>query len=62
MGKYGRISVVLSLAVIVLLGVHYFLSNQLGNPDWLDMVVGLPIGMATAFNIDIVISKVRHKK
>lgn len=62
MGKYELASVALSLVMIVLLPVHQILVQQFGSQDWLDMVIGLPIGMATVFNIDIIIHKIRPPK
>jgi len=62
MGKYALISTALSLVMIGLLPVHQILVAQFGNQDWLNMVIGLPIGMATVINIDIVITKIRPPK
>lgn len=59
MGKYAVISAALSLLVILLLPLHSHLVSLFGNVDWLDMAIGLPIGLATAFNIDIIIRKIR---
>ena len=62
MGKYDLISTALSLVMIALLQVHQILVAQFGNQEWLNMVIGLPIGVATVINIDIVINKIRPPK
>lgn len=62
MGKYDLISTALSLVMIALLQVHQILVAQFGNQEWLNMVIGLPIGVATVINIDIVINKIRTPK
>ncbi len=62
MEKYPAISVILSIFVISLLPLHHYLLTSLGNPDWLNMVFGLPMGLATACNIEIVVHKIRRKK
>jgi hypothetical protein len=62
MEKYSAISVFLSIFVITLLPLHHYLLSSLGNADWLNMVFGLPIGLATACNIEIVVHKIRPKK
>lgn len=62
MGKYDLISTALSLVMIALLQVHQILVAQFGNQEWLNMVIGLPIGVATIINIDIVINKIRPPK
>lgn len=62
MEKYGLVSLALSVLIVVLLPVHQHFVTLLGNQDWLNMVFGLPIGLATACNIDIVVNKVRRRK
>lgn len=62
MSKYALISLALSVLIVVLLPLHQYLATSVGNQDWLNMAFGLPIGLATAFNIDIVTNKVRTKK
>jgi hypothetical protein len=63
MQKYHVLSAGLSLLVITLLPVHHYLTLQLaGKTDWLNMAFGLPIGLATALNFDIVIRKINRKK
>jgi len=61
MEKYPLISVGLSVLVVVLLPLHQYLISSLGHPDWLNMAFGLPIGVATACNINIVVNKIRRK-
>ena len=61
MEKYGLISLTLSVLIVVLLPVHQHFVAQLGNQDWLNMMFGLPIGLATACNIDIIVHKIRRK-
>jgi hypothetical protein len=62
MEKYYLISIALSVLVVTLLPLHQLFVIQLGNQGWLNMVFGLPIGLATACNIEIVIHKIRRKK
>lgn len=62
MGKYALISAALSLFVILLLPLHNHLVSLFGNVEWLDMAIGLPIGLATALNLDIIIRKIRPPK
>jgi len=57
MTKKSLMSIVLSILTIVLLGAHYLLSAQLGNPDWLNAVFGLPVGMAVALNLSLVFNQ-----
>lgn len=61
MEKYALVSAALSVLVVVLLPLHQILVTSLGNPGWLNMVFGLPIGLATACNIEIVLHKIRRK-
>jgi len=61
MEKYPLISVGLSVLVVVLLPLHQYLISSLGNQDWLNMAFGLPIGVVTACNINIVVNKIRRK-
>ena len=62
MEKHALISAALSVSVVVLLSLHQGLINLVGNQDWLNMVIGLPVGLATACNIDIVLHKIRPRK
>jgi hypothetical protein len=62
MGKYALISAALSIFVISLLPLHHYLITWLGNQDWMNMAFGLPIGLATAYNIEIVVHKINRKK
>lgn len=62
MSKYALISLALSVLIVVLLPLHQYLLASVGNTDWLNMAFGLPIGLATALNIDIVTNKIRPKK
>ena len=62
MEKYGLISLALSVLIVVLLPVHQHFVAQIGNQDWLNMIFGLPIGLATACNIEIVVHKIRPRK
>ncbi len=62
MGKYSFISAALSILVMGLLPLHHYVISMLGNQNWINMVFGLPIGLATAFNIEIVVHKIRRKK
>ena len=59
MEKQHLISVALSALIVFLLPLHQFLVVEFGNQEWLNMAIGLPIGLATAFNINIVIQKIR---
>ncbi len=59
MSKHMLISAGLSLLVIILLPLHAHLVSALGDQEWLNMAIGLPIGVATAFNVDILIHKIR---
>ena len=61
MEKYELASTALSLVMIGLLPVHQLLVGQFGNQEWLNMMIGLPIGVATVVNFDIVFSKIRRK-
>ncbi len=62
MGKYSFISAALSILVMGLLPLHHYVISTLGNQNWINMIFGLPIGLATAFNIEIVMHKIRRKK
>lgn len=62
MDKYELVSTGLSLLMIGLLPVHQLLVAQFGNQDWLNMLIGLPIGVATVLNIEIVFTKNRSRK
>lgn len=62
MGKPALFSAALSVLVMALLPVHQHLVAQFGNADWLNMAFGLPIGLATALNIDIIVHKIRPLK
>lgn len=62
MEKYSVISAALSVFIVVLLPLHQIVTSALGRPDWLNMVFGLPIGLATAVNIEIVVHKIRPRK
>lgn len=62
MSKYILISAGLSLLAVLLLPVHNLAVSQLGPHSWLDMAFGLSIGLATAFNLDIIARKIRVKK
>ncbi len=62
MEKYSLISAALSVLIVILLPLHHIVTAALGSPDWLNMAFGLPIGLATAFNIEIVVHKIRPRK
>ena len=62
MEKYPLMSMALSVIVVVLLPLHQNLTVLFGQHDWLNMLFGLPIGLATAVNIEIVRKKIRRKK
>jgi hypothetical protein len=62
MKKYYTISAALSLFAIVLLPVHHYLVQSVGNVNTLDMAFGLPIGLATAVNLNVIINKINGKK
>jgi len=62
MKKYYILSAALSIFAIVLLPVHHFLVQATGNVKTLDMAFGLPIGLATAVNLDVIINKINGKK
>jgi hypothetical protein len=62
MEKYSLISAALSVSVVVLLSLHQSLIQLFGNQDWLNMVIGLPVGVAMACNIDLVVRKIRPRK
>lgn len=61
MEKYGLLSVTLSVLIVILLPLHQYFGTSLGHPDWLNMVFGLPIGLAVACNIEIVAHKIGRK-
>lgn len=61
MNKYLILSAVLSFLVIGLLPLHHYFIQLLGNEDWLNMLFGLPIGLAIAVNIEIVTHKIKRK-
>lgn len=60
MRKYALISAALSLGVILLLLLHSLLVQTLSDPELANMVIGLPIGLATAVNIEIIMNKIRR--
>ena len=62
MKKYYLLSAALSLFAIALLPIHHYLVQTIGNVNMLDMVFGLPIGLATAVNLDVIINKINGKK
>jgi hypothetical protein len=62
MKKYYVLSAALSLFAIALLPLHHYLVQSIGNVNTLDMAFGLPIGMATAVNLDVIINKINGKK
>ena len=62
MGKYALISTALSVLTVVLLSLHQNLILMLGNQDWLNMIIGLPVGLVMALNIDIVVNKIRPEE
>jgi hypothetical protein len=62
MEKYGLSSVALSVLVVVLLPLHQQVVSLVGNQDWLNLAFGLPIGLATALNIEIIVHKIRPRK
>lgn len=61
MNKYFLISAALSFLVIALLPLHHEVIQLLGNEDWVNMLFGLPIGLAIAFNIEIITHKINRK-
>jgi hypothetical protein len=62
MEKYELISTALSCMMIALLPLHQLLIAEVGNQQWVNMLIGLPIGIATVVNIDIVFNKIRSGK
>ncbi|MDR3574132.1 MAG: hypothetical protein P4L50_09730 [Anaerolineaceae bacterium] len=62
MKKYYLLSAALSLFAIALLPIHHFFVQTTGNANTLDMAFGLPIGLATAVNLDVIINKINGKK
>ena len=62
MKKYYLLSAALSLFAIALLPVHHYLVQSIGNVKTLDMAFGLPIGLATAVNLDVIFNKINGKK
>jgi hypothetical protein len=62
MEKYALFSAALSVFVIVLLPLHSHVVSLMGQQDWINMVFGLPIGLATAFNVEIIVHKIRPPK
>ena len=62
MEKQELVSTALSLVMIGLLPVHQILVAHFGNQEWLNMVIGLPIGVATVLNIEIVFNRFRSGK
>jgi hypothetical protein len=62
MEKQELVSTALSLVMIGLLPVHQILVAHFGNQEWLNMVIGLPIGVATVLNIEIVFYRFRSGK
>lgn len=62
MEKYELISTALSCMMIGLLPLHQLLIAEVGNQEWVNMLIGLPIGVATVVNLDIVFHKIRSKK
>jgi hypothetical protein len=62
MDKHALISTALSVMVVILLSLHQRLVILWGHQDLLNLVIGLPVGIATALNIDLVWHKIRRKK
>ena len=62
MKKYYLLSAALSLFAIILLPIHHYLVQTVGNVNMLDMTFGLSIGLATAVNLDVIINKINGKK
>ncbi len=62
MKKYYLLSAGLSVFSIALLPLHHFLVQSVGNVNIMDMAFGLPIGLATAVNLDVIINKINGKK
>ncbi|NLG96426.1 MAG: hypothetical protein GX491_03600 [Chloroflexi bacterium] len=60
MRKYSLISAALSLGVILLLLLHSMLVQTVSDPELANMIIGLPIGLATAVNIEIIMNKIRR--
>jgi len=62
MKKYYILSAALSLFAIALLPVHSYFVHSIGNVNIMDMAFGLPIGLATAVNLNVIINKINGKK
>jgi hypothetical protein len=62
MKKYYLLSAALSVFAIALLPLHHYLVQSVGNVNIMDMAFGLPIGLATAVNLDVIINKINGKK
>jgi hypothetical protein len=62
MDKNALISAALSVVVVILLALHQQLVTLMGHQDWLNMLFGAPVGVATAVNIDLVVHKIRRGK
>jgi steroid 5-alpha reductase family enzyme len=62
MRKHFWISALLSILVIVLLPVHAQAVTAFGNHGWVDIAFGLPIGLITAFNINLIATKIAVRK
>lgn len=62
MKKYYILSALLSIFAMALLPIHHYLVQSVGNANTLDMAFGLPIGLATAINLDIIINTINGKK
>ncbi len=62
MKKYYAISAVLSLVALAMLPIHYHLIQSSGNAETLNMVFGVPIGVLTAVNLNLIFNKINRKK
>jgi len=60
MRKYSLISAALSLGVILMLLLHSMLVQTVSDPELANMIIGRPMGLATAGNIEIIMNKIRR--